>query len=240
MSVTGEEKGWQLTLDLSLPRGIVLLEGEGGLYFREVEGGSRVSLLFPLARELLQEGGIGTEDISFVGVGRGPGSFTGVRVAVTAAKVLSWCLRKPLVEVDTLEALAAAVSGGNAKIFTAVDARRKEVYYALLERREGRLFYLLPPRVGSPREAARVLEEVMMNGGEGVAAVGNAFSAYDEAWPEVRFAGEDISAEGLAGLCRARFREGARRDPLQVLPLYVRKPDAEARFDNAKRPRGGS
>lgn len=91
-------------------------------------------------RELLARNGLGQDDIDLIAVGQGPGSYTGVRIAVTAAKTLAWAWRKPLVGVSSLEATAYSAyarlaergpSGAPVWFAPLVDARRGQAYSAL-------------------------------------------------------------------------------------------------------------
>lgn len=227
---------WLLALDLSTPRGVLVLEGPGGLYHRIIEGGSRVSQLFPAAAEVEEEAGIDTGDIAMVGVGRGPGSFTGVRVATAAAKVLSDVLGVPLVAPDSLEVIAAGVVRAEA-IMVVLDARRGEVYYASYRVREGYPSSLVGPRVGPPEEAAGVLAALRRGARGEVALLGTGVSRYQEAWPEdvAGAAGEHPSPDGLARLCRRYMALGMITDPIRLLPLYIRRPDARPRFGKRRK-----
>ncbi len=69
--------------------------------------------LLPAMHDLLQRVGWRPEDVQLVAVSIGPGSFTGLRVGVTAAKVFAYCVRAEVMAVSTLEAIAAGVPGAN-------------------------------------------------------------------------------------------------------------------------------
>lgn len=84
--------------------------------------------------EIISETGITYQDLSAVAVSQGPGSYTGLRIGVSAAKGLCYALNIPLIAVDTLESLARQLAISipeNALIVPMLDARRMEVYSAV-------------------------------------------------------------------------------------------------------------
>lgn len=94
--------------------------------------------LLPMAEKLLESCGLTMGDIDLVAVAKGPGSFTGIRIGVAAAKGLMWGAEKPGVGVSTLEAMAwccACMEGS--VICAAMDARRNQIYNALFEIKNG-------------------------------------------------------------------------------------------------------
>lgn len=91
----------------------------------EEMGKGQVERLMPLLEELLAEAGLGWRDLSVIGVGIGPGNFTGVRISVSAARGLALGLGIPAVGVSTLEALA---EGAPRPVAVVLDARRGEAY----------------------------------------------------------------------------------------------------------------
>ncbi|TJY42725.1 tRNA (adenosine(37)-N6)-threonylcarbamoyltransferase complex dimerization subunit type 1 TsaB [Cohnella pontilimi] len=85
-------------------------------------------------KRLLEQCGLKPENVDVVAVGQGPGSYTGVRIAVTAGKTLAWTWNKPLIGVSSLEALALGAwqssdkPGGKVWVVPVMDARRGQVY----------------------------------------------------------------------------------------------------------------
>ena len=87
--------------------------------------------LMVMAQDLLKQCGLGPEDVDAVAVANGPGSFTGVRIGVAAAKGFAWGGEKPLVGVSTLEAMALQLGAWQGYVCPVMDARRSQVYNAL-------------------------------------------------------------------------------------------------------------
>lgn len=85
----------------------------------------------PAVEKILEKAGLKATDIDAIAVSEGPGSYTGVRIGATLAKTLAWTLKKPLVGVSSLKALAANVSLFNGFICPIFDARRSNLYTAV-------------------------------------------------------------------------------------------------------------
>ena len=103
----------------------------------------------------LAEAGFGIADVDGVVVGRGPGSFTGLRIGAATAKGLGLALKKPLVHVPTVDAMAYNMWGAEGLICPIMDAKRSQVYTGLYHTRDG-LEVVLTGRDPAPwmREAA--------------------------------------------------------------------------------------
>jgi tRNA threonylcarbamoyladenosine biosynthesis protein TsaB len=101
--------------------------------FKEIaeEGYSHAERLHVFIEEIIHEAGIGCQDLSAIAVSQGPGSYTGLRIGVSAAKGLCFALTIPLIAVDTLQLLASQAKVSNGLIIPMLDARRMEVYSAI-------------------------------------------------------------------------------------------------------------
>jgi len=95
------------------------------------EGYSHAERLHVFIEASLKEAGIVYKDLSAIAVSQGPGSYTGLRIGVSAAKGLCYALGIPLIAVDTLQTLAAQATVSNGLIIPMIDARRMEVYSAI-------------------------------------------------------------------------------------------------------------
>jgi tRNA threonylcarbamoyladenosine biosynthesis protein TsaB len=99
-----------------------------------------------MAESLLKNLGITASEIDLVAVSRGPGSFTGVRIGVAAAKGLAWGLDKPACGVSTLEAMAYQTPEPGAILCPVMDAKRGQVYNALFQWLEDKLIRICDDR----------------------------------------------------------------------------------------------
>ena len=117
--------------------GITLAEADAGS-FRTIEsspiaGGTFSAQLIPTLAQLLKKHGYRAADIGGFAAASGPGSFTGLRVGLSAIKGLAETLHKPIATVSVLEALASLADGAG-KIAAALDAGRKEVFFGMYEK----------------------------------------------------------------------------------------------------------
>lgn len=95
------------------------------------EGYSHAERLHVFIEEIIKEAGISLNDLSAIAASQGPGSYTGLRIGVSAAKGLCFALGIPLIAVDTLQVLASRVNVTEGFIIPMIDARRMEVYSAI-------------------------------------------------------------------------------------------------------------
>ncbi len=109
-------------------------EGKTLLYKEVAEQGySHAEKLHVFIEELLQEAGVAFSDLKAVAVSKGPGSYTGLRIGVSAAKGFCYALEIPLISIDTLQLLAEQVEITDGWIVPMIDARRMEVYSAVFD-----------------------------------------------------------------------------------------------------------
>jgi tRNA threonylcarbamoyladenosine biosynthesis protein TsaB len=117
---------WILAFDTSAAHcAAALLCGERVILRDEQMAKGQAERLMPLLEEMLAEADIGWADLCAIGVGKGPGNFTGVRISVAAARGLALALGIPAIGVSALEAMAL---GAARPVTVMIDARRDEVY----------------------------------------------------------------------------------------------------------------
>jgi tRNA threonylcarbamoyladenosine biosynthesis protein TsaB len=187
-------------------------------------------LLAPAIAAVLEQAGVGRRSLTEVVCGVGPGPFTGLRVGVVTALVLSHSLSLPApAGVCSLDVLAHAVAtdpslGHEGRLLVATDARRKEVYWAVYDVANGAAHRLDGPGVA---RAGELPSEVRT-----VPVVGRGSELYPEALPNrIPHGPRDVDPAVLAALALA-LRNGSHPDSATGLldpePLYLRRPDAVA------------
>ncbi|MGA8218266.1 MAG: tRNA (adenosine(37)-N6)-threonylcarbamoyltransferase complex dimerization subunit type 1 TsaB [Solirubrobacterales bacterium] len=179
----------------------------------------------------------GWEKIERIAVGIGPGSFTGLRIGIATARGLAQAREIPIVPVGSLTALAHGIlaSPGGALALPAIDARRGEVFAALVDNGGAELW---PAFVASPEELGdrvRELDGAPLAAGDGALR----FAA------ELEAAGATVaSPEAPIHRIAARHvcvvgQEASEVSPDQIQPLYLRPPDAKRWLERDRRVPGG-
>jgi len=188
-------------------------------------------LSLPWAEQLLAEAGVKRRELDAVALGRGPGAFTGVRLAIALAQGVALALDVPAIAVSTLAVLALrarplAAGAGPQRVLSAIDARMGEVYTAAFELRDGEPFALDREAVLAPDAAQLPGDGASDNGWLGV---GTGFAAADGALRQrlgARFAAIDADAlphaADLARLAAAAYARGESIAPERIEPAYLR------------------
>ena len=186
--------------------------------------------LMPMLETMLKNAGMTLNEIDLIAVAAGPGSFTGLRIGVSAAKGLAWPLDKPCAGVSTLEAMAWQMTGMNGVVCAAMDARRQQVYNALFDLQDGKPVRLTPDRAISLEDLGAELLNIKKNQllvGDGAHLCYNAFQS--KGYP-VQIAPAHLqfqSAWGVARCALEQARTGQLTDAAGLIPNYHRLSQAE-------------
>ena len=116
--------------------------------------------LMVMAEDLLKSCGMKPQDVTAVAVAAGPGSFTGVRIGVAAAKGFAWGGQLPCHGVSTLEAMALQLGAYNGYVLPVMDARRAQVYNAIFRAVDGKLERICEDRAIGLAELAEELKNL--------------------------------------------------------------------------------
>ncbi len=189
--------------------------------------------LMPMVESVLRLTGLTPAELDALAVNVGPGSFTGVRIGVSAVKGLGFADQKPCVPVSTLEAMAVCFRGlpGEARICCVMDARCRQVYTALFALGpDGELTRCTPDEAISVED----LKNRLKNEKKSVILVGDGaemcYTILKEASLPVSLAPTALrlqSAVGTALAAERRLADGQAVLPQALLPVYLRLPQAE-------------
>ena len=229
-----------LAIDTSTPRAALAL-GRAGLGPRVAPPEADTSParrhgrgLLPAIEALLLAEGLKVADLGAIAVGLGPGSYTGLRIGLTAAKTLAYAASRPLIALDSLEAIARNAPDDARSIVVAVDAQRGDAYVARFDR----------DAPGAPpiRRGPTAIEPVAAWAGAleaGTFVLGPALDRLLPAWPEsLRLGTADQGHPDASALIPLAFEAlGAGRllDPFFVEPIYMRKSAAEDQWERLGR-----
>jgi len=188
-------------------------------------GRAHLENLGPMVKDATQELGIDLQDIDGFAVARGPGSFSGIRVGMATVKGVAFALDKPVVGISSLEILAwQALEEGDLG-FAAIDARRQEVYTALYMKENHRVNLLQGPLVMKLEKFNLFSYELR---DRAVLCADPPVCDSPQINPAlVRRSIPTPSAAACARLALERFRLGQADSIHSLIPLYIRRPDAE-------------
>jgi tRNA threonylcarbamoyladenosine biosynthesis protein TsaB len=209
-----------------------VLDPAGGITASESLAMARghAEALMPLIARVMSGSGIEFAQLDRIAVTTGPGSFTGLRVGISAARGIALAAGKPAIGLSTLAALAAPLiaTDDGTQVVAAIDARHEHIYLQVFGA-NGRT--LVGPRVASLRDAARAAMAAQ------VRIVGSAANKMAAAWPkgaEPPLSVEQRAAPDIEWI--ARLGAAATDDHSPPKPLYLREPDAQPQ-DAARLPR---
>lgn len=189
---------------------------------------AHAELLAPSVRWVLDQAGVEPSSLAGIAVGTGPGLFTGLRVGVSSAKALAQAWKLPMVGVPSLDLVAFAHRHAARTICATIDARRGEVFAALYRhaplgiQRITRYAVMRPDRLAAELEARR--EDVLLCG-EGVLRYAPEFERICQ---ELGGSAQATPSAGcLVELALPRFHREQTSRPLDVTPMYLRRPDID-------------
>jgi tRNA threonylcarbamoyladenosine biosynthesis protein TsaB len=200
---------------------VALLAGDRLIARSEFAPRRHAELLLPMCDQVLAEAGLARAAIDALAVGRGPGAFTGVRLAVSAAQGIALALDVPVVPVSTLAALALQAPDDEANVLAVIDARMGEIYAGLYRRDDDGVTLVGEETVG--RAEALAIDAAPL------AVIGSGWTSYRDAivaalgtpphWAE----GERYpQALDIARLAAPIAKAGGGVPAEQVLPVYLR------------------
>jgi tRNA threonylcarbamoyladenosine biosynthesis protein TsaB len=219
-----------LAVDTTTPTGSVALLRNTKLIaeFNQDSATTFSERLLPAVHLMLKSCGMMVQDIHGFAVAVGPGSFTGIRIGLSTIKSFAYASGKPVAPVSTLTALAMKLLHSHRLICPLIDAKKKEIYAALFESRQGILKEIIPQGAYSPDAffsrlpSHRIIDFI----GSGRDVFGTMIINYFK--DKARFSKRSpyIAFEvGLIGYDLLKRNKG--KDFQEIEPLYLRKSQAE-------------
>lgn len=220
-----------LSIESATPRGSVALAGPGCvLAERPLPSGRQASETFlPAVEALLREAGCPPGAVTHVAVSAGPGSFTGLRVGMSAAKGFAFGWSVPLVPVPTLKALAMRFPADGAAICPVLDAKKTQVYAGIYRWEGGECVCVVPDAAVAPDRLPDILPPGrVLFCGDGIRPYGALFR--DRMRERALFPppGDEFPSAGTVGLLAAALiAAGTAADLRTAIPRYLRRSEAE-------------
>ena len=221
-----------LAFETTAKAGSVALLEDGKLLAESYQntGLTHSQTLMVMAEDMLKAAGKTMAEVSAVAVAEGPGSFTGVRIGVAAAKGLAWGGERPCYGVSTLEAMALTLGVYQGYVCGTMDARRSQVYNALFYVNQGEMTRMTEDRaiaLSDLAEELKVLNEPVFLVGDGSTLTYNTLKDTVPALvlpPEHRM---HQRASGVALAAAAKIAAGCSGDGAALSPNYLRLSQAE-------------
>lgn len=224
-----------LALDTCDSRGsLAVLRDDEVLKAIAHEGNSDYSSwVLPTATEALKASGLGIRDVEVFAAASGPGSFTGVRIALTTVKAWSEAYGRGIAGISRLEAMAAQASGVGGYVAAFADAHRDQVFGALFRREGTALTPVESEMVAAPPEFLDWVKQRSANERVNWISIDPEKVTTQESWRTRAEAGESVElstnvlAPAIGRIGRLRALQGRLTDALALDAEYVRRPDAE-------------
>ena len=218
-----------LAFETSAKAASVALFEDGKLLAEQYQntGLTHSQTLLVMAQDMLKQCSLTAKDVEAVAVANGPGSFTGVRIGVAAAKGFAWGGELPIYGVSTLEAMARGLGIYEGYICCAMDARRSQVYNALFYVNQGAFSRVTPDRaiaLEDLKKELKMLEKPIFLVGDGSILCYNTLS---EDVPSLILPPEERMHQRAVGVGLAALAQGKPDDPATLTPEYLRLSQAE-------------
>ena len=181
------------------------------------EARQQASLTAPYVKQVLDERGLGVKDCDAICIGKGPGSYTGLRVGVSTAKGLAFGAGKPLIAIGTLDILAASAPGDASFIVPMIDARRMEVYTAVFSPEGQQLTPVEAKVIDADAFSEYLSQGPVLFIGDGALKCREVLThpnaRFQQAWPE---------ASAMAALAEKAYQEKRFEDLAYFEPFYLK------------------
>ncbi len=191
--------------------------------------------LMPMVKSLLSNLNMGPQDMDVFAVSTGPGSFTGLRIGITVVKAMAYAADKPVAGIPTLDALAYNMFSFSGIICPVMDARNNQVYTSFYKWNKDKLMNIGEYSGEHIEELVKRLSFYK----EDVIFTGDALNVYKSFFmnrlgKKAYFAPANLSlqrASSIAQLARIKIENGELESSFELLPFYLRKPQAVREYE---------
>ena len=202
---------------------VALLHQNQTTFLNELSPRTHTQRILPMVDELLSQANIRLKQVDALAFGRGPGSFTGVRVGVSVAQGLALGANLPVIPISNLLAMAeeAYQTLGAKEVVALIDARMNEVYFAQYRRQPNGWQEIVAEQVCSPE---RAIEQIQLE--QKPIVVGTGWNAHLQIFTEkLPLVASNItlpSAKFMLPLAQQALEEGKTQSALEIEPVYLR------------------
>ena len=212
-----------LALDTATEACSAALLNEGEITSRsEIVPRRHAELILAMIDELLAEADLRLNRLDAIAFGRGPGAFTGVRIAAGVTQGLAWGSNLPVIPVSSLAALAQSAAGQADTVLAAVDARMGEVYWCCYQVKEGRVTAITDEQVSKPDHVYSAVSGPLYGVGTGWDTYGDLFSKKFRQDLQGYDGSRYPLAECILPLAVELYDENACLDFGSAVPVYIR------------------
>lgn len=206
---------------------VAILKDQTTYALREIKPQAHTKIILGMCEQILKESDLKKEELDLIACGRGPGSFTGVRIAVAIAQGLAFGLGIKAIGISDLRTLAESIIEAHQdryeRILVANDARMNEVYYCAYEYKDQHAMPLMEERVAAPHIAQDQFKKIIIP--NKTLLVGTGFLTYEplkELITNDQILAEDHlpHAKNMLKLASDLYNEAV--DPEDLAPIYIR------------------
>ena len=207
---------------------VALMVGDDVYSRSEVAPRDHTKKILPMVDDVLHEAGLTLQDLDALAFGRGPGSFTGVRIGIGIAQGLAFGVNLPMIGISTLAALAQGAyrEQGLTQVACAIDARMSEVYWARFERQSNGTWREVDAEcVVAPELLVDTLASEDVD--QAWATAGTGWAAYQESLSTLPFVLQDSGllypqAQDMVVLAQQEWKQGRTLPVEETSPIYLR------------------
>lgn len=194
--------------------------------------------MMPMLDQLLQQAGISIDEVDGFAASIGPGSYTGLRIGISAVKTFGFALNKPVYGVETLPAMIDQVQGMDGTILAMMDARRNRVYVSGIKQAGDLRELVLPQQAMEVGELVAWMDShdgklILM--GDGAEKYKEALQAGEKDLIFLSGAFATPTARTIAWRGLEQLLSGADGDPDHLIPCYLAKTQAERELEERRK-----